>query len=229
MRGINDAEDVFARQETEPGVGGLEVVNGLAHVAFSAEDERGDAVVGILYVFRFTDLQQAANDLGVREAGVAEDSATGLDGFDDFVGGVAGEGEAGGGGVDLHGAAEGLLGAGGHAVGFVEDDEFLAAWGEGDFFLGEGFDAVADDVDAALVGGVEFEDGFFVGGAEELAGEAEDGGCFADAGHAADDDVGHVAVFGDDFETLDCFGVAYYVVEVDWAVFLDPGEELVGV
>ena len=162
--------------------------------------------------------------MGVGEAGVAEDGAAGLDGFDDFIGGVAGESEAGGCGVDFHGAAEGLLGAGGHAVGFVEDDEFLAAGGESDFFLGEAFDAVADDVDAALVGGVEFEDGFFVGGAEELAGETEDGGCFADAGHAADDDVGHVAVFGDDFETLDCFGVAYYVVEVDWAVFLDPGK-----
>ena len=152
-----------------------------------------------------------------------------MDGFDDFVGGVAGEGEAGGGGVDFHCAAEGLLRAGGHAVGFVEDDELLAAGGEGDFFLGEAFDAVADDVDAALVAGVELEHGFFVGGAEELAGETKDGCCFADAGHAADDDVGHVAIFGNDFETLDCFGVAYYVVEVDWAVLLDPGIVLVAV
>ena len=165
--------------------------------------------------------------MGVGEAGVAEDGAAGLDWFDYFVGGVAGEGEAGGGGVDFHSAAEGLLRAGGHAVGFVEDDEFLAAWGQGDLFLGEAFDAVADDVDAALVRGVEFEDGFFVGGAEELAGQAEDGCCFANAGHAADDDVGHVAIFGDDFETLDCFGVAYYVVEIDWAVLLDPGMALV--
>ena len=67
--------------------------------------------------------------MGVGEAGVAEDGAAGLDWFDYFIGGVAGEGEAGGGGVDLHCAAEGLLCAGGHAVGFVEDYEFLAAWG----------------------------------------------------------------------------------------------------
>ena len=91
----------------------------------------------------------------------------------------------------------------------------------------EAFYAVADDVDAALVAGVELEDGFFVGGAEELAGETEDGGCFANAGHAADNDVGHVAIFGDDFKTLDCFGVAYYIVEVDWAVLLDPRKGLV--
>lgn len=32
-------------------------------------------------------------------------------------------------------------------VGFVKDDEFLAARGEGDFFLGEAFDAVTDNVD----------------------------------------------------------------------------------
>jgi hypothetical protein len=83
-----------------------------------------------------------------------------------------------------------LLGAGRHAVGFIEDDEFLAARGEGYFFLGEAFDAVADDVDAcvavlafallredlgfwfvrtSLVAGVEFENGFLVGIAEELA------------------------------------------------------------
>ena len=71
-----------------------------------------------------------------------------MQGLDDLVGHVAGEGEARGGGVDFHGAAEGLLGARGHAVGFVEDDEFLAAVREGDLFLGEAFDAVADDVDA---------------------------------------------------------------------------------
>ena len=227
MRGVNDAEDVFTGYESEACAGGLEIVDCLAHIAFGAEDESGDTVVGVFDVFGAADLKEAGDDLGVGEAGVAEDGAAGLDGFDNFIGGVAGEGEAGGGGVDFHGAAEGLLRAGCHAVGFVEDDEFLPAGGKGYFFLGEAFDAVADDVDAALVAGVEFEDGFFVGGAEELAGETEDGCCFADAGHAADDDVGHVAIFGDDFETLDCFGVAYYVVEVDWAVLLDPGMALV--
>lgn len=94
-------------------------------------------------VFRRADLEEAREDLRVCEAGVAEDGAAGLEGLDDLVGGVAGEGEAGGGGVDLHGAPEGLLGAGCHAVGgelsgmgtrdggerlpvrFIEDDELL--------------------------------------------------------------------------------------------------------
>ena len=95
---------------------------------------------------------------------------------------------------------------------------------QGDLLLGESFDAVPDDIDAALVAGIKFEDGFFVSGAEELAGEAKDGGRFADAGHTADDDVGHVAIFGDDLEAGDGFGVADYVVEIDWSVLLDPWE-----
>ena len=56
MRGVHDAEDVFTGHETEAGVSGLEIVNGLAHIAFSAENERRDAIVGIGYVFRFADL-----------------------------------------------------------------------------------------------------------------------------------------------------------------------------
>lgn len=35
--------------------------------------------------------------------------------------------------------------------------------------------------------------------------------------------MGHVAVAGDDLEALDGFGVAYYVVEENGAVFFDPG------
>ena len=57
MRGVDDAEDVFAGYETETCEGGLEVVDCLAHIAFGAEDERGDAIVGIFNRFRFADLE----------------------------------------------------------------------------------------------------------------------------------------------------------------------------
>ena len=148
VRRVHDAEDVVPAHEPEPGPRGLEVIDRLTHVALGAEDERGDAVFGVFDLFRTADLHEPVHDLGVGEASVAEDGAAGLEGLDDLVGGVAGEGEAGCGGVDLHGAAEGLLGAGGHAVGFVEDDELLATLGEGHLFLGEGFDAVADNIDS---------------------------------------------------------------------------------
>ena len=39
-----------------------------------------------------------------------------LNGLNDFCGLVAGQGKAGGRGVDFHGTSEGLLRAGGHAV-----------------------------------------------------------------------------------------------------------------
>lgn len=58
--------------------------------------------------------------------------------------------------VLLDDASEGGLGGGGHHVGFVEDDEFEAFGEEGAGF-GELFDLFADDVDAAVVGGVELE------------------------------------------------------------------------
>lgn len=56
VRGVDDTEDVFAGDEAEAGVGGLQVVDCLAHVAFGAKDEGGDAVVGILDVFGLADL-----------------------------------------------------------------------------------------------------------------------------------------------------------------------------
>ncbi len=148
VRTVDDAEDVVAAHEAEAGPGALQVVDGLAHVALGAEDEGRDAVLAVLDLFRLADLHQSFDDLGVGQAGVAEDGAARLEGLDDLVGLVAGEGEAGGRGVDFHGASEGLLRAGGHAVGFVEDDDLLPALGEGDFLLREAFDSVADDIDA---------------------------------------------------------------------------------
>ena len=148
VRRVHDAEDVVPAHEPEPGPRRLEVVDRLAHVPLGTEDERGDAVLGVLDLLRRADLHEPVDDLGVREAGVPQDGAAGLEGLDDLVGLVAGEGEAGGGRVDFHGAPEGLLCARGHAVGFVEDDEFLAPGGKGYFFLSEGFYAVADDVDS---------------------------------------------------------------------------------
>ena len=96
MRGIHDAEDVIAGDEAEARPCGLQIVDCLAHVAFGAEDQGGDAVFGVLDFFDVDDLEDAGGDLWVGEAGVAEDGAAGLEGFDYFLRLVAGEGEAGG-------------------------------------------------------------------------------------------------------------------------------------
>ena len=224
MRRVHDLEHILPAHETEPGGRGLQIVDRLPHIALGAEHQRRDPVVRVLHVLRLAHLQQPRDDLLVRQARVPQDRTARLQRLDDLVALVAREGEPRRGAVDLHRAPKRLLRPARHAVRFVQDHEFLAARWEGDFFLGEGFDAVAHDVDAPLVAGVELQDGFFVGGAEELPREAEDGGCFADAGHPADDYVRHVAVFGDDFEAFDRLGVADYVREVDGAVLFDPGE-----
>ena len=61
-----------------------------------------------------------------------------------------------------------------------------------------------------------------------MAGEAEDRGSLADAWHARDDEMRHVAILGYYLEALDGLGVTDYIVQVDWSVFFDPGGLLVG-
>lgn len=223
MRRVHNLEHILPAHEAEPGGRGLQIIDRLPHIALGAEHQRRDPVIGVLDLLRLTYLQQPRHDLLVRQARIAQDRTARLQRLDDLVALVAREREPRRGAVDLHRAPKRLLGPARHAVRFVQDHEFLPARGQGDFFLGEGFDAVAHDVDAPLVAGVQFQYGFFVGRAQELVREAEDGGCFADAGHAADDYVRHVAVFGDDLEAFDRLGVADYVGEVDGAVLFDPG------
>jgi len=224
MRAIHDPEHVIAVEKSKAGVGTLQVVNRLSHIAFCGEDEGRDAVIRVLDFFSRADLHHPAHHLCVCQARVPQNRASGLQRLDDFIRLVACKCESRGGTVNLHGPSQSLLGATRHAVCLVQNHQLLPAGGQGDFFLGKALDAVTHDVDAAFVGGVELEHGFFVGVAEELARKAQDGCGFADARHARDDHVGHVAVFGDDFEALDGFGVADDVVEVDGAVFFHPGK-----
>ena len=57
---------------------------------------------------------------------------------------------------------------------------------------------VPDDVDAALVGRVQLEDGVFERRAEQVSSQTEDGRRFADARRSGDDDVRDVAIAGED-------------------------------
>jgi len=57
-----------------------------------------------------------------------------------------------------------------------------------------------------------------------LSRQRQDTGRLADARHARDDDMGHVAVAGDDLEALDGLCVADNVVEEDGPVLLYPAE-----
>ena len=147
VRRVHHPKHILPGHEPEPGPRALQIVDRLPHVPLGRKHQRGQPVIRILDLLRAADVQQALHQLCVCQACVPQDCTAGLEGFDDLVGGVASEGEARGGGVDLHCSPQGLLRAGGHAVGFVEDDELVPPWGEGDFLLSESLDAVADDVD----------------------------------------------------------------------------------
>lgn len=150
VRAIHHLEYIISAHEPEARVRRLQVIDRLPHVTFGAEDQSRKAVVAVLDFFGFDDLQQPLDDLRVGELGVAQNCAAGLERLDDLVGLVAGEGEARGVRVDLHCAAKRLLRARGHAVGFVEDYDFVSPGREGDFLLGEAFDSLADYFDACF-------------------------------------------------------------------------------
>lgn len=81
----------------------------LSHVSLGGEDDRLQPVVRHRQSLLGHHFLQPGQDLSVRQLGVAEDGAAGLDGLNDLVGGVAGQGEARGPGVDLHDPPQGLL------------------------------------------------------------------------------------------------------------------------
>jgi hypothetical protein len=56
----------------------------------------------------------------------------------------------------------------------------------------------------------------------QLPCEAEDGRGFSDTWHARDDHVRHVAIFGDDLEALNRFGIADNIVKVNGTIFFYP-------
>ena len=147
MGSVHNTENILTRHKSKARKSRLEVVNSLSHVALGRKNERSDPVVRVIYLFSFTYLHQASDDLRIGQAGVAKDGTPRLQGLDDFIRGIARKGKAGGRRVDFHCTAESLLGPGCHAVGFIEDDQFLSAWRESHFLLSEAFYAVTDDID----------------------------------------------------------------------------------
>ena len=82
---------------------------------------------------------------------------------------------------------------------------------------------LAHNVDATVVGSVEFEDLLaHVFGAVDLAREGEDGGGFAGAGRAVEEEVRETVGADEAVDGLEDVFVAGDVVEGVWSVFLDP-------
>lgn len=82
---------------------------------------------------------------------------------------------------------------------------------------------LADNVDASVVGGVEFQDLLAnVFGAVDVSREGEDGGGFASAGGTVEEEVWETVGGDEAVDGLEDVFVAGDVVEGIGAVFLDP-------
>lgn len=98
----------------------------------------------------------------------------------------------------------------------------MPTWLQCDFLLSECLDSVPHDVYAAFVRCVEFEYGVLVSASEEGVCETVNTRCLADTGHSGYDDVWHVAVLCDDFESIYGLLVADYIFKNLGPVLFDP-------
>ena len=89
-------EDVVRVHETKARVGGLEVVQSLAHVTVSGEDDGLEALVRLGDALGLADVEEPLEDVLVGEPGEANDGAAALYGLDDLRAQVASQGEPGG-------------------------------------------------------------------------------------------------------------------------------------
>ncbi len=71
-----------------------------------------------------------------------------------------------------------LLSAGRHAVGLVQNDDLVRVRRQRHLLLRKHFDAVAHNVNAAVVAGVQLENALLVRGSEQLVREAENTGAW---------------------------------------------------
>lgn len=161
MRRIDDLEHVLSRHEPEACGSRLQIIDRLAHIPLSAEDERREPIIIILHLLRFADLVQPYPHLLFRQPCIPQNRTSALQRLDDLIARIARECEARCRAVYLHRSSQRLLRTARHAIRFVQDHELMATLWESDFFLREALDAVAHDVDATFVAGVEFEHGFF--------------------------------------------------------------------
>ena len=144
-------------------------------------------------------IQTSANEL-FREGLEPESSASRLQGRDDLTDVVANETETSVTDVFLHHSSKSHLGIFGHGVAFIQDDEFEFVAKDGTSGS-EILDFIAHDVDASIVRGIELQCHVRNGGAVDLTGQGEDGGCLSGAWGAVEQEMREL-VFSQEF--LNC-------------------------
>ena len=105
---------------------------------------------------------------------------------------------------------------------FVQDYQLVSPQRQRHLLLSKALDSVSNNVDSSLIAGIQFEHGFLVCVAEQRTRKTEDGCGLADSRHSRNDDMGHISIFCNDFQSFNGLGVAYDIVKIDRSVFLNP-------
>ena len=102
MRLVAHLEHVLAVHVSEAVVCGLQIVDGLSHVALGSKYDRLKTVVRVAQLLELAQLQQPLQYLFVAEFRVAQDGAPRLDGLNDFGRVIAGQTKPSCARVDFH-------------------------------------------------------------------------------------------------------------------------------
>src|SRR5690606_20635272 len=147
--------------------------------------------------FGFNDVGYSLPNSRYGEGGEAEAGTAREKGGIKFMRVVCNDAEPGISGILFHNSSQSVLSSGSHCVCFVEDDElkgckFRGGGGGGiaEDLTGGGkrFDLFADDLNAAIIRGIELEDLLaHVFGAEDFASKCKDGRRFAGTGRPVEE------------------------------------------
>ena len=134
----------------------------LSHIPLSCEYNRLQPIVCVLHFLHLTNLHHTCQNLGVRQTGKPQNCTTRLDGLDNLIRRIAGQCKTCRVRIQFHGSSQSLLSSICHRICLVQNDEFVLVLSQGDLFLGKVFDLVSHNVNAPIVGGIQFQNSLFV-------------------------------------------------------------------
>jgi hypothetical protein len=142
-------------------VAGLDVVDGLAHIAVSDEEQRAEGLLSDLDSFSLDHSLEVELHLVVSQLAEPEDDAATLDGLDDLGGSVAAQHEASGLAKVADDHAQGMLCALRQTVRLVQHDDLSLACSKRHFFLCKRLDLLAHHIYSTLIRSIQLQSCLF--------------------------------------------------------------------
>ena len=112
-------------------------------------------------------------------------------------------------------------------VRFIQYYQLVAPWRQRHLLLRKTLDSVSHHIDPSLVAGIQFQYGLLVCVTQQSTRKTQDRGCLANTWHPRDNEMGHVSIFCNNFESFNSLRVTHDIVEIDRSIFLYPVCELV--